>query len=236
MDLKNETATTRRLRRALAIAALATALTWPSVTPADECNPGETNCDVLPAATEESPGLARIADLAELRFNPLMGRFTVAISGARPTSDPEEVKVYVNDRVLPTTAVALSRSAIEVDYSFDSGLNEILVIVPDADGRLLRADGLFWAGDNTLIVDVTDDAMNPLDGVPVTVRLGQAGTVKATAVTEAGTVRFDHLPNATLVVEARHHGYTRVSAAAASGAGPVLLILTPDAAVATSRQ
>ncbi len=203
--------------------------------PCDADTPCETSAPII-----ESPGRARIAGLDELRFNPAAGQFSVSITGARLASDPDDVQVFVNNQRLPAELVSLSRHAIDVDYRFDAALNEVLVTAPDAEGRRVRADGLYWAGDLTLVVDVTDSLANPIDGVPVTVRLGQASTVRATARTSGGTVRFANLPDATVIVEAGESGGSRTSVAIAASAGPLLLVIETErdraAEVSTSDQ
>ncbi len=198
-------------------------LAAPALAPADPCD-GETPCEPMTPIVD-SAARTRINGLDELRFNPAAGRFTVAVAGAELASDSDDVRVYVNNRPLPPELVSLSRHAIGVDYRFEAALNEVLVTAPDTQGRRIRADGLYWAGNLTLVVDVTDTKGNPIDGVPVTVRLGQASTVRATARTQGGTARFANLPDATVIVEAGAPDAARTSAAVGSSAGSLLMII-----------
>jgi hypothetical protein len=151
-----------------------------------------------------SPGAVSISGVSPERFNPTHGTAFFRVSGAFFPADPRDVAVIIDDRQLPAGRLAVSRRVVAASYVMSPGRNSMTLRAWDAAGQVLTAQTQVWAGDLTLEVEIADGLGNLMDGVEVTASLSAAPSVRSTVSVTGGRVEFVNLPDAEILLEARH--------------------------------
>ncbi len=177
--------------------------TDPSQTEADEAMPPEQSADA-PDAIVDSEAVIRVEGIAENRFNPTHGTVFFVLRGADFPTEIRDVAVLVNEAQVPSPQVSLSRRIVSAGIVMTPGLNEIILRSWDAEGRLMSADALVWAGDRLLVIDVVDLDGQPVDGATVIAQLANQRSVQSTVEAAGGVAQFVNLPLESIAVEARH--------------------------------
>lgn len=149
-----------------------------------------------------SPAQVSLTGASETSFNPLSSVAQFQITGANLSPDQEDVLFLMNGEPVPQPALNVSGNSISPDLVFQDGPNHLLLYASDESGLLVYYEGTIWAGDETLIVDVTDESSVPADGVAVTARLLDDPGVEETAISVSGQVVFENLPNRTILLSA----------------------------------
>ena len=185
----------------LALNAVAVAQTTPESVPPAAVAPGDA---ASPPPIVDAEAVIRIEGVAENRFNPTHGTVFFVLNGADFPTEAGEIAVLLNDAQLPSPDVSLSRRIVAASYVMPKGLNELILRSWDAEGRLMSADALVWAGDRLLVIDVVDLAGQPVDGVSVTAHLANQRAVQTTVDAPGGVAQFVNLPDESIAVEARH--------------------------------
>jgi hypothetical protein len=189
----------------LALTAVAVAQTAPETAPPTGDNIAEAPAEaVSPAPIVDAEAVIRIEGVAENRFNPTHGTVFFVLNGADFPTQAGDVAVLLNDAQLPSPDVSLSRRIVAASYVMSPGLNELILRSWDAEGRLMSADALVWAGDRLLVIDVVDLAGQPVEGATVTAHLANQRAVQATVDAPGGVAQFLNLPDESIAVEARH--------------------------------
>ena len=192
----------------LALCAAAVAQTTSEAVPPAAEDAAEDAAAVPAAATPppivDAEAVIRIEGVAENRFNPTHGTVFFVLNGADFPTEAGDVAVLLNDAQLPSPDVSLSRRIVAASYVMPTGLNELILRSWDAEGRLMSADALVWAGDRLLVVDVVDLAGQPVAGATVTAQLANQRSVQATVDAPGGVAQFVNLPDESIAVEARH--------------------------------
>ena len=189
----------------LALCPVAVAQTTPEIVP-----PADEDTAVAPADATTPPPIVdaeaviSIEGVAENRFNPTHGTVFFVLNGADFPTESGDVAVLLNDSQLPSPDVSLSRRIVAASYVMPTGLNELILRSWDAEGRLMSADALVWAGDRLLVIDVVDLAGQPVEGATVTAQLANQRSVQATVDAPGGVAQFVNLPDESIAVEARH--------------------------------
>lgn len=189
----------------LALNAVAVAQTTPEAAPppADDAAAAPTDAAAAPPIVD-AEAVIRIEGVAENRFNPTHGTVFFVLSGADFPTEAGDVAVLLNEAQLPSPDVSLSRRIVAASYVMPRGLNELILRSWDAEGRLMSADALVWAGDRLLVIDVVDLAGQPVEGATVTAQLANQRSVQATVDAPGGVAQFVNLPDESIAVEARH--------------------------------
>ena len=178
--------------------------TDPSSTEADEAVPPEQATEPAPDAIVDSEAVIRVEGIAENRFNPTHGTVFFVLRGADFPTEIRDVAVLVNEAQVPSPQVSLSRRIVSAGIVMTPGLNEIILRSWDAEGRLMSADALVWAGDRLLVIDVVDLDGQPVDGAVATAQLANQRSVQSTVEAMDGVAQFVNLPVESIAVEARH--------------------------------
>jgi hypothetical protein len=160
--------------------------------------------DAAVAPIVDSDAVIRVEGIAETRFNPTHGTAFFLLTGADFPTGAGDVAVLVNENQLPGSRVSLSRRIVTASYVMPPGLNEVILRAWDAEGRLMSADTLVWAGDRLLVIDVVDVVGQPVEGASVTVQLANQRSVQSTVDAPGGVAQFVNLPPESLAVEASH--------------------------------
>lgn len=164
--------------------------------------------------------------VSENAFNPLEGRFTAQLSRAAIDKADDAVRVFINGRRVADGRVKVRDRSVFVDYVFDDGVNDVLLEAQSIDGAMLRGDALLWAGGNSLVVDVTDAKLSPLEAT-LTLRLASDTSVLARAQTTSGSARFENLPAADLVLRTMAPGGIHDESPVRGDSGSLLVTVHP---------
>lgn len=147
-----------------------------------------------------SPGTLNLVGTSEAAFNPTGGAVRFEIAGATLSSDPRGTTAYINQDRVPANALLLAPNAVVVQSALQPGRNDIEVYAIDTQGLVVACDVVLWAGSSTLIVNVVDQASQPVSGATITARLGDDAQVFATATSVNGQVTFSNVPDRTILI------------------------------------
>lgn len=159
----------------------------------------------VPAAVDTaSPGTVEILGVAEDRLNPTHGTVFFQVSNAFFPADPRDVAVIINDAQLPPGDLAVSRRIVSASYVVPDGASEIVLRAWDAAGQVLTATTRFWAGNLTILAQVTDFEGTLLDDAEVVATLQADPSVRSVARSRGGEVEILNVPPTGIVLNASH--------------------------------
>jgi hypothetical protein len=162
--------------------------------------PAEPPATELPMEEDEgawaSEAVAVLEGASTTTFNPAGSPVSFKLSCPTLEMTPDSVVVYLNDRPLPFSSLALAPDRVTLTGGLPSGRNEVVLLARDVYGFTIRQSVVLWAGIYTVPVRVLNPDGSAAPGASVTARLSDDPNVTATLVTDAtGQGVFTNLPN-----------------------------------------
>ncbi|RIH90383.1 hypothetical protein Mterra_00451 [Calidithermus terrae] len=185
------------------------------------CRPAE------PTPSDDEPASAAqvsVVGVNKSGFNAAAGTVKFVISGETLDTAPGSVLVLHNNTKVPDGALEVSSSEVTLPSITEEGLNEFTLIARDSKGLGITYETRFWAGSQSLLVQVVDQGNQPVSDAAVTIRLNDDQSVNAQATSTGGQATFDNLPDRTFILEAKASGNRFASLAAIIGDSPKLVL------------
>jgi hypothetical protein len=187
------------------------------------CRPAEQ--PPVPTDNEPaSPAQVSVVGVNKTGFNATASTVKFVVSGETLDTAPGSVLVLHNNTKVPDAAVQVSSSEVTLPSIAEEGLNELTLIARDSKGLGITYETGFWAGSQSLLVQVVDQGGQPLTGAAVTIRLNDDQSVRTQATSAGGQATFDKLPDRTFILEARDSSNRFASLAAIIGDSPKLVL------------
>ncbi|MFH2002824.1 MAG: hypothetical protein ABIK28_24355 [Planctomycetota bacterium] len=172
-----------------------------------------------------SPGALTASGASTDGANPLSGQLEFKVSGASFSANIGDVRLFINGVLMAESFITLSATSIMVNYTFVDGANDLLLSVLDTQGLLLELEETYWAGGNSLDVNVSLEDSTPVSGATVTATLVDDGQVVMEATSIAGVATFSNMPARTFILSASDSAGRIGTAGAVGDEGTVALTL-----------
>ncbi|UCC13495.1 MAG: carboxypeptidase regulatory-like domain-containing protein [Gammaproteobacteria bacterium] len=151
-----------------------------------------------------SAGNITVTGISSERFNPTHGTVFLELSGAYFSADPRDLAIFVNESQLPVSDVLVTRRIVAASYVMEPGVNTLSFRAWDAAGKTLSGEIRVWAGDLDISAQLIDSLNQPLEGGSVIATLADEPGVSATVIAADGSALIPNLPDARVILEARH--------------------------------
>jgi hypothetical protein len=159
-------------------------------------------------------------------FNPLTATVTLRLECATFTADTERLHVMMNQQEIFSDTITVTTDTLTIQGQWEEGWNDLHIHTEDSRERPIEEHLGFWAGNQTLTVTVQDSTGAPVAGAEVTAALGDDQTIHIVGTTSAeGLVTFTHLPDRTIILEARTATNHFATSAVTGSSGNATLIL-----------
>ncbi|RIH88099.1 hypothetical protein [Calidithermus roseus] len=185
------------------------------------CRPAE------PTPSDDEPASAAqvsVTGVDKTSFNATGSTVKFAISGETLDTAPGSVLVLHNDAKVPDAAVQVTSTEVTLPSVAEEGLNELTLIARDSKGLGITYETRFWAGSQSLLVQVVNQGGQPVTDAAVTIRLNDDQSVRAQATSGGGQATFTNLPDRTFILEAKDSSNRFASLAAIIGDSPKLVL------------
>ncbi len=150
------------------------------------------------------------------------------VSGGSFLTDVSDFTVIVNDTVYASPDLQLVDGALVVNAVLADGRNTARVHATDSDGYQMIGDFEFWAGANTLRVNLVNQALQPATTGKVTVTIADDPRFLVLANYANGQVDIAHLPGTTISIVAQgDDGSAGFVAAAGSDGTTTITMIAP---------
>jgi hypothetical protein len=145
----------------------------------------------------------------------------------------QNVRVFNGDTEVPASSVSVQGNAITVSSALHDGRNDIVVLASDSQNRALSYAATLWAGSRTLTVSVVKaDGSVPANALVVARLLDQQGVAMQQSTT-TGQVKFENVPDRTILLSATADGGQSATLSTIGAAGNVELRLQGFALAST---